>query len=109
MKHIKTFEGFVNEGILNESQADTIARDYEALLMSDVDFDDIYLSDDGIDWLDTTLKKNFKSNATTYMTNKEFVRDSGKDWDTLIQMLKSKNVKHEVFDDEEDSVVLFER
>jgi hypothetical protein len=43
------------------------------------------------------------------MTNKEFVRDSGKDWDTLIQMLKSKNVKHEVFDDEEDSVVLFER
>lgn len=111
MKHIKTFEGFVNENEsteINEGAGDTIARDYEAILLSDVDFDDIYLSDDGVEWLDTTAK-TFGDNKKVYMTNKEFVEQEGKDWKTLLQLLKSKNVKHSVLDDDEDSVVLFAR
>lgn len=109
MKHIKTFEGFVNEGTINEGAADTIARDFDAQLVSDMDMDEIYLSDDGIDWLDTTLKKSFKGNSTTYFVNKEYVESEGKDWNALLQMLKAKNVKHELLDDDEDSVVLFEK
>jgi hypothetical protein len=101
--NLKTFESVINEGA-----GDTVARDYEAILLSDVDFDDIYLSDDGVEWLDKTAK-SFGDNKKVYMTNKEFVEQEGKDWKTLLQMLKSKNIKHAVLDDDEDSVVLFAR
>ena len=52
MKHLQTFESFVNEGA-----GDPIALKYDATIMSDMDFDELDLSDDGIEWLDSTLKK----------------------------------------------------
>ncbi len=108
MKHIKTFEGFVNESVINEGAGDTIARDFEAELLSELDMDEIYLSDNGIDWLDKTAKA-YGDNKKVYMSNKSFVEGEGKDWNALLQLLKSKNIKHDVLDDEEDSVVLFAR
>lgn len=111
MKHIKTFEVYVNENIsdeIYEGAGDALARDYEADLLSDVNTEDIYLSDDGVEWLDKTAK-SFGDNKKVYMINKEFVEQEGKDWKTLLQLLKSKNIKHAVLDDEEDSVVLFAR
>ena len=98
----------IHESVINEGAGDTVARDYEAILLSDVDPDDIYLSDDGVEWLDKTAK-SFGDNKKVYMTNKEFVEQEGKDWKTLLQLLKSKNIKHAVLDDDEDSVVLFAR
>lgn len=93
---------------MNEGSGDTVARDYEADLLSDVNTEDIYLSDDGVEWLDKTAK-SFGDNKKVYMINKEFVEQEGKDWKTLLQLLKSKNIKHAVLDDKEDSVVLFAR
>jgi len=115
MKHIKTFEGFVNESEateINEGAGDTIARDYEAQLVSDLDFDEIDLGDDALDTLDKTLKSNkYGDNSKVYMTNKTFVEDSGKDWNALIKLIKSKNLKYDVIEDPEegDAIVLFSR
>jgi hypothetical protein len=108
MKHIKTFEGFVNKSKteINEGHSDTLARDYEANLMSDLDIDEIYLSDEGKDWLDKTAK-TYGDNKKVYMSNKTFIEGEGKDWNALIQLLKSKNIKHDILDDTEDSIVLF--
>ena len=98
----------IHESVINEGAGDALARDYEADLLSDVNTEDIYLSDDGVEWLDKTAK-SFGDNKKVYMINKEFVEQEGKDWKTLLQLLKSKNIKHAVLDDKEDSVVLFAR
>jgi hypothetical protein len=104
---VQIYESAINEGV-----GDAIARDYEALIMSDVDFDDIYIGDDALDLLDKTLKSNkYGDNSKVYMTNKTFVEDSGKDWNALIQLIKSKNLKYDVIEDPEegDAIVLFSR
>lgn len=93
---------------MNEGAGDTIARDYEAILLSDVDPDDIYLSDNGIQWLDATAK-SFGDNKKVYMTNKSHVEYHGKDWKTLLLLLKSKGVRYHTYDDDKDSFVLFSR
>ena len=113
MKHIKTFEGFVNESEateINEGAGDTIARDYEAQLVSDLDFDEIDLGDDALDTLDKTLKSNkYGGNSKVYMTNKIFIEEEGKSWDSLVQAVKSKNIKHDLIEDPEtsDAILLF--
>jgi hypothetical protein len=115
MKHLKTFEGFVNESEatkINEGAGDTIARDYDIFLVSDLDMDEIYLGDDALDLLDKTLKSNkYGDNSKVYMTNKHYIEDEGKDWNALVQSVKSKNIKYDVIEDDEtsDAVILFAR
>jgi hypothetical protein len=93
---------------MNEGSGDTVARDYEADLLSDIDSDDFYLSDNGIQWLDATAK-SFGDNKKVYMTNKSHVEYHGKDWKTLLLLLKSKGVRYHTYDDDKDSFVLFSR
>jgi hypothetical protein len=110
MKHLKTFESYVTS--VNEGAGDTIARDYDIFLVSDLDMDEIYLGDDALDTLDKTLKsKKYGDNNKVYITNKHYVEDEGKDWNALFKSFKSKNIKYDVIEDPEtiDTILLFAR
>jgi hypothetical protein len=110
MKHLKTFESYVTS--VNEGAGDTIARDYDIFLVSDLDMDEIYLGDDALDTLDKTLKsKKYGGNNKVYMTNKHYIEDEGKDWNALVQAVKSKNLTYDVIEDPEtsDAILLFEK
>lgn len=110
MKHLQTFESFINEN-LNEGAGGALALKYDATIMDDFDFDEVDFDEDGAGWIDDTMKKgNWPGgNSGTYFLNKAYVEDSGKNWDQLLKDLKSKNVKHEVWDGDEDSIVLFSK
>jgi hypothetical protein len=115
MKHIKTFESFVNESEatkINEGAGDVIAKDYAVFLVSELDLDGINLGDDAVDTLDKILKSNkYGGNSKVYMTNKIYVEDEGKSWDDLVKAVKSKNVKYDLIEDPEtsDTILLFAR
>ena len=104
MKHIHTFENF-----LNESAGNQLAGKYDCSPLSDLEDWDEDSSDECIKWKNDTVKGGklgTRNEDEIYAANKNYLEGDG-NWDKLLTELKRTNTKHEIFSDDDDDYVLF--